>query len=404
MTHAETTFLALADSESYLKWAARLLDGLPWAETHLVIIDSPIRPTDDQVRAAVSGTRWEKNPPSVVQRRGVRELLRTRRPDIVLAAATGPVVEQIFATAAGMDARPALISGLPGVGLPATTRGALHRRFGDAFITHSRHEADAYASVYAKRRIPAHILVSRLPLLASANPPQLTSSPASVDRLIFAPQAKVPAGREERLAILRALDRWVRDDESRHVVVKLRSRDGEHETHHERFRYRDLLAELRSADALSPRVTEEFGPMSAFLTPGSALVTVSSTAALESLDQGLPTLIISDFGVNEQMLNIAFAGSGLDRTLAQMVAGDFPYPTSQWLTDNYFHPIDGSFAHELHVLARRTRERQLPPISLPTTRLGLRLLRAEARTVAPQWVVRLYRAVSPTARRSRRRT
>src|SRR5699024_3022213 len=120
-------------------------------------------------------------------------LLRTTGPDVVLAAATGPVVEQVFTTAAGLAERPALVSGLPGVGLPATRRGAMHRRWGDAFITHSRHEAEAYAEVYARLRIPARILVSRLPLLASVDPPRPTTSAEDVDTIVFAPQAKVPA-------------------------------------------------------------------------------------------------------------------------------------------------------------------------------------------------------------------
>lgn len=393
LTDAPDRFLAIADSESYLKWAARLLDSLGWADVRLVLVDTPIRPTDDQIGAAVAGTRWADSPPPVVRRRQLRDLLRTTRPDVVLAAATGPVVEQVFTTAAGLADRPALVSGLPGVGLPATRRGAMHRRWGDAFITHSRHEAEAYAEVYARLRIPARILVSRLPLLASVDPPRPTTSAEDVDTIVFAPQAKVPAAREDRLAILRALDTWVRGDEARSTVVKLRSRAGEHETHHEHVRYSDLLAELRDQGALSPRVTEEFGPLSAFLTPGSALVTVSSTAALESLDQGLPTLIISDFGVNEKMLNVAFATSGLDRTLDQMVEGEFPFPTADWLADNYFHPDDGSFADELRLLARRAREGQLPPIRFPVARLGLRRLRAEVRTAAPPWVVDLYRTV-----------
>ncbi|WP_051013297.1 DUF6716 putative glycosyltransferase [Brevibacterium senegalense] len=394
--------LAVADSESYVKWAARLLDGLPDADARLVIVDSPIRPTADQIRAAVAGTRWADDLPPIRERRSLRSLLEATRPDILLAAATGPVVEQVYATAAGMERRPALVSGLPGVGLPATLRGALHRRFGDAFITHSHHEAQAYAQVYTRRRIPAQILVSRLPLLSSAGPPQQSTAADQVTRLVFAPQAKVPVEPEDRVAILLALDAWVRQDPERTAVVKLRSREGEHETHHERHRYRDLLAGLRAEGRVSERVVEDFGPLSDFLTPGSALVTVSSTAALESLDHGLPTLIISDFGVDERMLNVAFAESGLDRPLAQMVAGDLPFPTARWLADNYFHPLDDRFADDLRLLAARAREDQLPRIAWPSARLGLRRLRAEARAAAPAWVVTAYRRITAPSHLARR--
>ena len=58
MTGPADRILAIADSESYLKWAARLLDPLVWADVRLVLVDTPIRPTDDQIGAAVAGTRW----------------------------------------------------------------------------------------------------------------------------------------------------------------------------------------------------------------------------------------------------------------------------------------------------------------------------------------------------------
>src|SRR5690606_38269735 len=50
--------LAVADSDSYLKWAAGLLDALPegWT-TLLTVVRTPIAPSPEQIRAAVSGTR-----------------------------------------------------------------------------------------------------------------------------------------------------------------------------------------------------------------------------------------------------------------------------------------------------------------------------------------------------------
>ena len=41
MTARLGRILAIADSESYVKWAARLLDGLDSPSARLVIVDSP---------------------------------------------------------------------------------------------------------------------------------------------------------------------------------------------------------------------------------------------------------------------------------------------------------------------------------------------------------------------------
>src|SRR5690606_19012151 len=79
------------------------------------------------------------------------------------------------------------------------------------------------------------------------------------------------------------------------------------------------------------------GSMDAVLTPGACLLTVSSTAALEAVDRGLPVLVLTDFGFNEAMLNTVFRGSGLLGTLEQVPALDFSNPNKGWLRENYFH-------------------------------------------------------------------
>jgi hypothetical protein len=102
------------------------------------------------------------------------------------------------------------------------------------------------------------------------------------------------------------------------------------------------------------------GPLSDFLTPGSGLVTVSSTAALESIDRGIPTLLISDFGFDAGLLNEAFADSGATGTLAEVAAGAIGFPGPEWLAANYFHPEDGQLRRSLGLLATRARTEQLP--------------------------------------------
>ncbi len=390
--------VAVADSESYLKWAARLLDRLGDFDTRLVLMDTPILPAAAQIEAATAGTSWAGRRPAVIGRRGLAALLTELGPHIVLAAATGPVVQQIHATAARLRPRPGLVSGLPGVGLPATGKGARYRRLGDAFLTHSHREAAEYARVYAGLRLPAEILTTRLPMLESQAPPAARGGADGVRRLVFAPQAKVPVRREQREAVLRALAAWAAAAPGREAVVKLRSREGEQETHHEHVSYRELLAQLRAAGEAGPQVREGYGPMSDFLTPSSALVTVSSTAALESLDRGLPTAIISDFGVDDEMLNEAFAGSGTERTLAQIAAGDLPFASERWLEENYFHAEDGELERGLALLALRARERQLPGLRRQAAMQDLRRVRAELRTLAPAPVVRAYRAGAAAVR------
>lgn len=400
------TIVAVCDSESYLKWAARTMDALgPDADSHLWLIDTPILPTAEQTRNALLGSSWAGRTIPVVKRGDLADGFLNLTPDVVLAAATGPVVQQIYASAARLPRRPGLVSGLPGVGLPATSKGMRYRRIGDTFITHSSREREEYLRITRELRIPAEVIVSRLPLLASAEPP----TPASdlgrpPERIVFATQAKVPHGKEDRVRILLALAEYRRRHPGSEVIVKVRSRPGEQETHREEHTYMSLIDELVADGRMQPgELTVGVGAMSTFLSPGTALVTVSSTAALEAIDHGLPTLVLGDFGVGEEMLNLAFAGSGAIGTLQDLVAGNIGFPNREWLLANYFHPPSTELADSIALLAVRSRERQLPDIRTAARVQDFRRIRAELRTLAPDPVVRGYRAVANRARQIGRR-
>ncbi|CAM5593965.1 hypothetical protein STENM327S_03859 [Streptomyces tendae] len=61
------------------------------------------------------------------------------------------------------------------------------------------------------------------------------------------------------------------------------------------------------------------------------LVTVSSTAALESLHRRIPTVVLSDLGVREALGNHHFVGSGCLASWDQLDAGHRPVPDPQWV-------------------------------------------------------------------------
>lgn len=386
--------VAVSDSESYLKWAAHTLDGLEGFDARPWLIDTPIRPTAEQVGNALAGTTWEDLRIPLIDRSQLARELSVVAPDVVLAASTGPVVQQVFASAAGLEHRPGLVSGLPGVGLPARRKGMEYRRLGDLFIAHSEHERLAYEAVARKCDVPVEVVVARLPMLASPLPPCAAAPDARIDTVVFAPQAKVPADPVQREEILLALASFARNNPGAQAIVKVRSRPGEQETHREQFTYAALLERLVSTGRIGPdEVTVGIGPMSRFLQPGSALVTVSSTAALESIDRGLPTLIVSDFGVSDELLNAVFEGSGILGSLADVAAGRFGFPTRAWLEANYFQPADHRLHDALGLLATRAREHQLGDLRRAARVQDLRRLRAEIRTLTPDPVVRAYRRV-----------
>lgn len=398
--------LAVADSDSYLKWACSTLDSLGDPEAPLersaVLISTPIVPTTTQIAAAVAGSSIVR--PRVLGLRALQAHVRDLRPDVVLVAATGPIAEMVARAVVRADPgrRPALVTGLPGMALPATPRGTAWRRWCDAFVVHSRRERAAYQDAFAAHDVQPEVVLNHLPFLER----HASMTPRPISRVVFAAQAKVPAGRAERVRLLDGLANIAA--EGFDVIVKLRARKGERQTHNEEHPY-DALWETEHArlghavDAL--RFVD--GPMAEWLQPGTALVTVSSTAALESLALKLPTALVDDFGVSEELLNEPFTGSGCLVSLAdagKLFREDGPVPDAAWLDENYLHSSESELPDAVAALAAQRADGTLR--ALPDVRPWLwpRHLRVVLQSVLPAPVYQTILTVGRPVKRMLGRT
>jgi hypothetical protein len=321
-----TRVLAISDSDSYLKWSVATLQALPasWSSTQLVV-KNPVLPSADQARTA-AGT-----PVPVLAYPALLRRIERERPDVVVLAASGPVVAALTAAPVfrGPD-RPVLVSGLPGISVPATPRAITLRAGCDVFLLHSHREVAEFTALAAELGVPHRFGLARLPFLPPGPP---AASNLGDGPLVFAAQAKVPVRREHREQILLALA------QAGPAVVKLRALSTEWQTHHEPWPYPQLYAALIQAGRLDADALHfAAGSMTEALTGARGLVTVSSTAALEAMAMGLPVLTLSDFGVSEEMINTVFAGSGCLGTLADLATGRLTTADPAWTAANYFHP------------------------------------------------------------------
>ena len=387
---------AVADSDSYLKLAYSTLSALgPEWDKRVILVRSPLLPTDEQIIAATRGTCFAGTRPEVASMSSLN--FGSLGADIVFAAATGPVVNELFSRllrSISTGPRPAaLLSALPGVAYPATSKGWNYRRGGDAFIVHSHAEAREFSQL--AESTTGHsptILVSKLPFLATAGFPKPHEHPIS--SVVFAAQAKVPVQRVEREQILRTLDQTARLNPHVRMIVKLRARAGEPQTHAEAFPYDSLWDELvREGKVKAKNIEFATGSMDVVLTPGACVLTVSSTAALEAVDRGLPVLVLTDFGFNEAMLNTVFRGSGLLGTLEQVPALDFSNPNKGWLRENYFHRRGPEFESALTHYAARAGNGQLESSNEQLALIRDVAMRQQIRTMLPGPLLSLVRKV-----------
>jgi hypothetical protein len=368
-----TRVLAISDSDSYLKWSVATLRALPasWSSTQLVV-KNPVLPSPDQARAAAG---W---PVPVLSYPTLMRVLRREAPDVVLLAATGPVVAALTAAPALRAAdRPVLVTGLPGISVPATPRAITFRTGCDLFVLHSHREIAEFTELADQLSVPTTFGLASLPFLAR-QPDSGQPLPPGTD-LLFAAQARVPPAREEREQILLALA------EAGRAVVKLRALSTEWQTHHEPWPYPQLYADLVRQQRVAPdAVSFAVGPMDQALAKACGLVTVSSTAALEAMAAGRPVLALRDFGVSPELINTVFEGSGCLGTLADLTAGRCYPADPAWMSANYFHPAEeNSWLSLLDQLLADRAAGRLDRRAAPTGSPWLRTRRRLRLTVPP---------------------
>jgi hypothetical protein len=366
--------IAVAESDSYLKWAVSLLAQLPpGTRVEIVVACSPVRPSPGQRIAALAGTAFADHDPEVLSPNQLLRRVERDRPDAVLLACTGPSAHAYQEALSRGTHRPVLLAGIPGIALPARRRAWGYRGAIDLFVVHSHREVEEYDRVRVLLGKSGRVGLATIPFLAPARieaelaqvEQEHEEAPAAANRVLFATQGKVPKLRRERVAILLALDRLASNRPDLKVVVKTRGVSGEFHTHHEAHHYADLWHDLVTAGQVHAPDALEFvaGSMAEQLRDAVALITVSSTAVLEAMALDIPVLLIDEFGVSESLINLVFVGSSCLAGLDAVQTADFRHPEKWWLADNYFHPVeDNTWITMLDELVKMAASGSLPPL------------------------------------------
>lgn len=377
--------VVIADADSFVKWGASLVDAVPDISRHLLLVRTPLVVSDEQRDAALAGTSFTAADVTRLSFDQVASWLCHDRADVVVLAGRGPFVRLMSTQIDRVHPRPVVVSGLPGISVPAMRGAAQYRRHADLFVVHSRREMRAFSELSAALGLPLDITLATLPFA------RRRSVPGGTD-LVFAAQSLVPRSRPERERMAEILREAALADPTRRVVVKLRSRPGESQTHVDALPFTDLLRE-RPANLVFSHA-----PMAEALETAEGLVTVSSTAAVEAIAAGIPIIALDTFGVSKHNINTVFERSGLLGTAEDVVARRFRHPNAVWMRDNYFHdPAESTWWGRTQRLVARRRAGELPERRVPAPRGGMlhaawhrkSVLGAEDRTLSGRVAVTL---------------
>ncbi|MEU7717703.1 DUF6716 putative glycosyltransferase [Streptomyces tibetensis] len=256
--------------------------------------------------------------------------------------------------------RPVVVTGYVGVVYEKLADGLLLRHGADLVLANSRQDADRFRAVYEGVGADASAVTEvALPFLGGA-PYEGEHQPYTV---VFAAQPSVPDSRRDRTYLLNRLVQHARRHPEREVLLKLRSKPGEHTTHIEELPYQKLVQRLDPPANFSL----VYGNMGEVLDRTDLLVTVSSTAALESLHRRIPTVVLTDLGIRESLGNHHFVGSGCLASWDQLDAGHRPVPDEEWVARQGV-AADGSYDSAFDAARKRIaglldRPGGLPPLT-----------------------------------------
>ncbi|MFE6623571.1 DUF6716 putative glycosyltransferase [Streptomyces sp. NPDC057740] len=253
--------------------------------------------------------------------------------------------------------RPVVVTGYVGVVYEKLADGLLLRHGADLVLANSRQDAERFRAVYEGVGADASAVTEvALPFLGG-EPYAGEHDPYTV---VFAAQPSVPDSRRDRTYLLNRLIQHARRHPEREVLLKLRSKPGEHTTHIEELPYQKLVQRLEPP----ANFRLVYGNMGEVLDRTDLLVTISSTAALESLHRRVPTVVLTDLGVRETLGNHHFVGSGCLASWDQLDEGHRPTPDEEWVSRQGVC-ADGSYATAFDAARERIAELLDRPGQLP---------------------------------------
>ncbi|MFF3884555.1 DUF6716 putative glycosyltransferase [Streptomyces sp. NPDC001914] len=317
----------VADSDTRWKWGASVARQIaPGYALDALFLRTRATPTERQL-AETGITPDTRREVTVAELVDDEELAAADL--LVLATAGGTTLALTHGLGLaweGRERRPVTVTGYVGVVYEKMVDGLLTRAGTDLVLANSAYDADRFRETFASVGVdPGSVVECALPFLGGEPYAPSAERPFT---LTFAVQPSVPKGRVSRLRLLERAAAHARRHPDRLVLMKLRSLPGEHTTHVEADPYQLLIERMTEPAPDNLRLV--YGNMGEVLDRTDLLVTVSSTAALESMHRGIPTAILSDFGIREAHGNHYFVHSGCLASWDDLDAGAAPRVDPAW--------------------------------------------------------------------------
>ena len=230
-------------------------------------------------------------------------------------------------------ARPITVSLYPGLIFRFHLEGMQSRMSCDLVLLNSPRDLGLYADMVGSLGADNNAVLAGLSFLPGSQQRE-AAEPPGAGKVVFVGQPTVPAGRDERRYIVDRMIRLARRFPDTEFVIKPRHRPAETTLHKVRHHFAELVDERGKVGSLPGNLGFSYESMADALRETRLCLTFSSTAALEAIGAGIPTRILTDIGINENIGNHFFIGSGLMCDLDD-VRPDMPFVLdADWFGNN----------------------------------------------------------------------
>ena len=232
--------------------------------------------------------------------------------------------------------RPVLVSAYPGILFRFALEGMLDRSGVDLLCLNSQADLDTYQQgCNALGMDSSNAVLTGLPILWNV---EKRKKDKELDQptIVFFEQPSIPVHPLQRHYICEQIKELALSKPGYPVIFKPRTSSIESTLHR---RHGEMASVIDRMTEKIPNLQLSFKPATRLLRHCGCAITVSSTAALESMAMGVSTRIVSDLGVTETLGNHFFAGSGAVANFEAIRHDPFtPQHDDAWLQRNGMLP------------------------------------------------------------------
>ena len=230
--------------------------------------------------------------------------------------------------------RPVLVSAYPGILFRFALEGMLDRSGVDLLCLNSEQDLETYRRGCAALGMDSsNAVLTGLPILWRV---EKRRKEPDVPSIVFFEQPSIPVHPLQRRFLCRQLKELAQAHPRHPVIFKPRTSSLERTLHRSHGEMSGVIDRMSRS---VPNLQLSFKPATRLLRHCGCAITVSSTAALESMTMGVSTKIVSDLGVTETLGNHFFAESGCIASFDEIVQDPFtPTHDKGWLMSNGLQP------------------------------------------------------------------